>query len=130
MTLSSYSTQRFTDWLVGNASMPAAGTRFLALFNGDPEGAGTEVTTTIRPAGRVAITSDMSAADSNGESTNSSEIDFGSADAGATVTHLAIYDAVSSGNRLVSSARTGGSIVIETDQNVTIPISDLLVNTD
>lgn len=60
-----------------------------ALFNGDPLDGGTEVTTDVIGAGRPEITI--------GE-----EIDFGDSDGAATVTWIAVYDAVSSGNYVAS----------------------------
>ena len=34
------------DWLIGKSDpSPASGTRYVALFDGDPQGAGAEVTT-------------------------------------------------------------------------------------
>ena len=125
MDLSDYAAQQLTDWITGVDSMPAATTRYAALFNGDPQGAGSEVTTTIRPAGRVAITSDMTAADSSGNSSNDAAIDFGDADAGATVTHIGIYDAASGGNLIASDAIASGSQAISAGNAVSIPIGDL-----
>jgi len=118
------------DWLIGKADPPSTGTRYVALFNGDPQGAGSEVTTTIRPAGRVAITSSMESAGATntGESSSTADIDFGNADAGATVTHIAIYDAASAGNLLASDSLTGGSQTVTAGNPVKIPSGDLTVS--
>jgi hypothetical protein len=88
-------------------SVPAA--VFAGLFNGDPRSGGTEVTTTIRPAGRVAITFASPAA---GVMSNSSDVDYGNSAGNASVTHVGIYDAASSGNLL--AAKSVGSQTIAT----------------
>jgi hypothetical protein len=118
------------DWLVGKDDPPAIGTRYAALFDGDPQGSGTEVTTDIRPSGRVAITSDMETAGTtnDGKSSSTADIDFGNADSGATVTHIAIYDAASGGNLLMSDVLTGGSQTVTAGNPVKIPSGDLTVS--
>lgn len=87
------------DWIAGNAFPFSAGTVYVALFNGDPKGAGSEVTTTIRVAGRVAVTF---AAPASGVIQNSADVDFGNANGAATVTHAAIYSAASGGDMYLS----------------------------
>ncbi len=120
-----------TDWLIGKSDpTPASGTRYVALFDGDPQGAGTEVTATIRTAGRVAITSDMEASGTTtaGESSSTGDIDFGTADGGASVSHIAIYSAASGGTLLASDVLTGGTQTITTGNPVKIPTGDLKVS--
>lgn len=91
--------------------MPAApAALYVALFNGDPTDAGTggtEVTTTIRAAGRVAVT--FGAISGGGTMASNAAVNFGNAAGSATVTHFAIFDAASAGNLLGSAALTGGS---------------------
>lgn len=118
------------DWIIGKGDpAPVAGTRYVALFNGDPQGAGTEITTTIRVAGRLAITASMEAAGdtSAGEASSDTEIDFGNAAGGATITHLAIYSAATAGTLLASDALTGGDQVVTAGNPVKIPVGDLTV---
>lgn len=86
----------------------------VALFNGDPSGAGTEVTNTIRgaSAGRVAVT--FANAPSNGVMQNSAAVTFtASAVAGATVTHFAIYDNATqgAGNLMLWAALTASQTI-------------------
>jgi len=114
------------DWVTGKTTPAAVATRYVALFNGDPQGAGSEVTTTIRPAGRVALTGAMAAA-SGGSAGNSGAVDFGNADAGATITHFAIMDAASAGSVLGSDALSGGSQVVSAGNAVSFAIGDLTV---
>ena len=95
--LSDYSANAFLNWLRGT-TFPAAPTDvYMALFNGNPTSGGTEVTTTIRVAGRVAIDYDVVASRSI---TNATDIDYGEAAGGATITYLGVYDAASAGNLL------------------------------
>jgi len=119
------------DWLIGKADpTPASGTRYVALFDGDPQGSGSEVTTDIRPSGRLAITSDMetAGATTGGESASTGDIDFGNADSGASVSHIAIYDSASGGTLLASDALTGGTQSITAGNPVKIPAGDLTVS--
>jgi hypothetical protein len=119
------------DWIIGKSDpTPASGTRYVALFDGDPQGSGTEVTTDIRTAGRVAITSDMEAAGttSTGEASSTADLDFGNADSGATVSHLAIYDSATGGTLLASDALSGGSQTVTAGNPVKIPSGDLTVS--
>ena len=103
-------------------------TPYVALFDGDPGEAGTgatEVTTTIRPAGRVAATF---GAPSNGVMSNSADVDFGNADAGATVAGFGIYDAASAGNllaygTLTSQSITAGNPIKFSTGNLTITVA-------
>jgi len=119
------------DWIIGKANpTPTSGTRYLALFNGDPQGAGSEVTTTIRPAGRVDLTTamELAGATTQGQAANTSEVDFGNADAGATVSHIAIYSASSGGTLLASDALSGGTQTITAGNPVKVPVGDLTVS--
>ncbi len=122
---------QLVDWVIGKSDpLPAAGDRYAALFDGDPQGAGTEVTTTIRSAGRLAITASMEAAGTTntGESSSTADIDFGNAEGGATVSHLAIYDSQSGGTLLASDALTGGTQTVTAGNPVKIPAGDLKVS--
>lgn len=98
-------------------------TPHVALFNGDPSGAGSEVTTTIRPAGRVVAS--FGAPSPAGTIQNDAIVNFGTAAGGATVTHFAIYDAVSAGNLIAYATLTGGTQAISTGNTVSFPIGDL-----
>ncbi len=119
------------DWLIGTSNpTPVAATRYLALYNGDPQAAGTEVTTTIRTAGRVAFTSAMSVA-ASGTASNSSIVDFGDAASGSTGTqfdHIAIFDAVSGGNLLASDVLGGGTQIVTEGNAVSIPASGFSIS--
>jgi hypothetical protein len=107
---STYFSQLQLNWLRGT-QMPTPPTAlYVALFNGDPTDAGTggtEVTTSVRTAGRVAATY---GAPSGKNMTNSAAVSFGnSANAVASVTHFAVFDAATAGNMLGSNALQSGA---------------------
>lgn len=82
--------QRILNWLKGTAPGAAPAALYCRLYNGDPLGAGVEVTATIRPAGGVAITFGTA---TDGVLSNSAIIDFGTASGAADVTHIAVNTA-------------------------------------
>jgi hypothetical protein len=106
--LSAYLGNKIVRWLGGNAMPSAPGTIYLALFNGDPRSGGSEVTTTVDATGRKAIALTVPASGSTPGTSNvltsSADTDFGLSDASASITHVAVFDASSSGNRLASKA--------------------------
>ena len=88
---------------------------FIGLFSSDPTDAatgGTEVTTSVRAAGRVAGTF---GAATTGTMANSATIDFGSSAGAATVSHFAAFDAATGGNKLFSGALTASKSVTAND---------------
>lgn len=101
-SLSSYTAQLLTDWILGKANMPDSGDRYLAFFDGDPETTGLEVTDDLSSLGRQNITSAMDSANASGVSENTGDIDFGAAVGVGQITHLAIFDLASGGNLLAS----------------------------
>ena len=123
--LSTYLGNKVVRWLAAQAMPSAPASCYIALFNGDPKGAGSEVTTTIRVAGRVAVgfeTPPASGTDNN--ITTSTDSDFGAAAGAATVTHVAIYDAQSAGNILCSKA-LASSVAVTVGETVKVLAGDL-----
>ena len=88
---------------------------------------GTEVTTTIRAAGRLAVAFD---APSGGVTQNTAELDFGDAAGAATVSYVAIMDAASGGNMLARSAITGGSQSVAAGNGVKVNATELTITLD
>lgn len=121
---SSYVKNAIAAWINGTAMPTAPATRYVALFNGDPDSGGTEVTTTVRAAGRpVAAFSRAS-----NVLTSSADADFGnSAGAVASVSHFAIFDATSAGNQLMSGALTGGATAISAGTGVKFTSGNLVL---
>ena len=109
---STYLGNALLNWVKGSAMPTAPTTVYVALWNGDPTDAGTggtEVTTTIRTAGRLAATFGTVASKSM---SNSAIVNFGAAAGAATVTYFAVFDAASAGNMLGSNILGigGGSV--------------------
>jgi hypothetical protein len=122
---STYLGNAVLNWVRGTAMPTAPTTVYVALFNGDPTDAGTggtEVTTTIRVAGRVAATFGAASAKSM---SNSGTVSFGNAAGGATVTHFGVFDAASSGNMLGSNSLSSGGGAISAGAAVSFAIGAL-----
>jgi len=104
--ISKYLGNKIARWLGGQAMPTAPINLYMALFVGDPKGAGTEVTTTIRSTGRPAITWTVPASnDVDNVLVNSAAVDWGVAENDADGTsHVAIFDASSGGKRIASKA--------------------------
>lgn len=121
------------NWALNADDMPAAPANvYVALFNGDPTDSGeegTEVTATIRAAGRVVATFGAITPDSAGANAiaNDVEVDFGDADGQATISHFAIFDDPDpgEGNMLYSAALTAGSQVIGAGTTVRFAVGAL-----
>lgn len=120
MPASTFFRQAICNVLRGTALTAVSG--FVALFNGDPSAAGTEVTTTIRTAGRLGVTF---GAPTNGVMSNSAAVNFGNAVGAATVTHVAIYDAASAGNLIGFAALTNGTQSVSAGNPVSFAIGAL-----
>jgi hypothetical protein len=114
---SNYMEQAICNWIKGTTFPSAPAAVYVGLFSSDPTDAnsGTEVTTTIRVAGRVAATFGTV---TNGVMSNSALIDFGNAAGSASITHFGLFDAASAGNLLVHGPVTGGGTA-----NVGNPVS-------
>lgn len=97
---------------------------YLAAFVGDPEtisGAEVDANTTTG-YGRQAVTMDSAA---SGSQANTAAVEFPVANASwGTITHLAIFDAESGGNRLWSDQMSASKTIGEGD-TFTVAIGDL-----
>lgn len=128
---STYLQDAILNWIKGTTFPAAPASVFVALFNGDPTdtgAGGTDVTTTLRAAGRVAATfGTISTAAGASSMANSALVDFGNADAGATVTHFGIFDAATAGNLIGSGAVDNPRTFVATNP-VNFPIGDLTVS--
>jgi len=125
--LSNYLANMILNWLDGDAFASAPTDVYVALFNGDPTATGsggTEVTTTIRVAGRLPV---VWGAVASRACANSADIDFGLAAGGASITHAALFDAASAGNMLTYSPLDTPRTVIAGDP-VVIPTGDVSAN--
>lgn len=129
----------FSDYLEGlivdyvaGQSPPAAATAYLALFANSPTDAntGTEITTVLRPAGRVAISFGAKTVD--GTRTirrNDQEISFGNAAASGNVTHVGVFNAASGGNLLMWGAMAPAR-QYATGDPIFFPVGRLTIGSD
>jgi hypothetical protein len=106
--LSGYAGDYFVNWLTGSASFPATTPRYLALYNGDPAGAGVEDTSTLigaRPQLSISAASGANAA-------NVAPLALGPTKGAAALSYLAVFDALTGGNIICSRANGGGVLSI------------------
>lgn len=109
--LSTYLAGAYLNWIKGVAMPAAPAAVYVALYDGDPTDAGTggtDVTLTIDSTGRKAATFGAISAKAI---SNSADVDFGTADAAANVTHFAVWDAATAGNMIGSAALTAARAV-------------------
>lgn len=106
--LSLYFANKLLRWMAGNAMPSAPASVFMALYDGDPKSGGSEVTTTIRAAGRLALSFAALASGTGNVLTTNADVDFGPSDGSVpNLDHVAIFDASSSGNLLWARALPG-----------------------
>ena len=116
------------NWLLtgGTATRPTAW--YLALFTTDPaeDASGTEVSTSgtayVRKVAAFTVTGNTAS--------NSAAIEFPTATATfGTVSHVGVFDAVTSGN-LIAYAALATSKVIDTGDVLRVPLGDLDITLD
>lgn len=101
---------------------------YVALFTTDPaeDASGTEVTTSGTAYARQSVTFTVS----GDTASNSGAVEFPTATASyGTVTHCAVFDAVSAGNMIAYAALTT-SKTIDTGDVFRIPVGDLDITLD
>lgn len=106
--MSVYLGDELLNWIKGNAFDAAPASVHVSLWNGDPDGAGTEVTGTVNLTTQ-AVTFGAIAARAM---SNSSDITFGTANGAATVTYvvLATNATYASGNQICKKSIASTSI--------------------
>jgi hypothetical protein len=114
--LSAYFGNKICRWLNNDADMPSRPTAlYIALFNGNPKTSGTEVGATINPgAPRQLVTFATLASGALHLLTSNVAVDFGNAAAGASFTHIALFDNATpgSGNLYAAKAAAGGTVAV------------------
>jgi hypothetical protein len=117
--LSAYLGNITLRWLNGDAAMPSSpAALYIGLFNGNPKTTGTEISTTINAGGRVLVTFAALASGVSHLLTSDIAVDFGAAAGAATLSHLALFDAQTSGNLLAGKAMVGGAQAIQVGTGV------------
>ena len=102
---SNYLEEKIVEHFLRNNSITPPATVYVGLFESDPGEAtgGTETAYT----GYARQSSAWTALDVNGQTKNSGALTFpanGNASASVTITHIALFDAATSGNRLFKAA--------------------------
>lgn len=102
---SNYLEEKIVEHFLRNNSVTPPATVYIGLFESDPGEAtsGTETAYT----GYARQSSAWTALDSNGQTKNSAAITYptnGNASASVTITHIALFDAATAGNRLFYAA--------------------------
>lgn len=124
--------QAIVNYLRGNGAPTAISDIFVDIYNGDPQGAGSSVLSTITgSATRPSIKSLMSAASAAAPSvsTNSSSLSLSAAAvAGGTITHIGLFDASTAGNLVASHALTSGTQTVVTGNPVSVPASAVSIS--
>jgi hypothetical protein len=123
MPFTSYTDNKLIDHLLGSGTYTKPASKYVALYVGDPMGSGTEVSTSgtaySRQSGSFTI--------SGGTATNSANIEYSAATTSwGTINYVAIYDASTGGNMLVSAALTSAKTIGSGDV-LRIPTSQLSV---
>lgn len=124
--LSKYLGNKLARWLAGNAMPSAPANVYVALFDGDPKSSGVEVTADVNSSGRIAIPwAALASNDTDNVLTSNADVDFGASESAVDISHIAVFDASTSGNRLASKAKVGGPVSVVIGQTVKFLSGDL-----
>lgn len=123
MPFSSYTDNKLIDHLLGSGTYTKPSSKYVALYVGNPAGSGTEVSTSGSAYARQSAAFSIT----GGVATNSANIEWSAATSSwGTVDYIAIYDASTGGNMLVTSALTYPKTIASGDV-FRIPTSNLSV---
>ena len=101
MAFTTYTDNKLIDHLLGSNTYTKPSTLYVALFVGNPSSGGTEVSTSGSAYARVTSTFTIS----GGTATNTAAIEWATATSSwGTIDWVAIYDASTGGNQLVTAA--------------------------
>ena len=131
--LSTYAERKVLDLLFKNTSFTAP-QAYIGLFTSDPTDSASGTEASGSGYARIRIDNKMSSATANSDNsqiTNSSAITFAEASGGAfgTITHIGIFDALSSGNLLAHGALAASKIIGDSD-TFQINASGLVITID
>ena len=120
--MSVYLGNELLNWLNGSAFSAAPASVYAALYNGDPDAGGTEVTGTVALTRQAVTWGAVSAR----AMSNSAEVNFGTASASATATYVVLFDAATAGNELSKKLISTASIT--SGEKVAIAIGNLALS--
>ena len=101
-----YVGDKLLNWIKGTAFGTAPTNVYASLWNGDPDSGGTEITGTVNLTRQAVTWGSVSAR----ALANSAEVNFGTANATASGTYVALFDASSSGNQISKKSISTASI--------------------
>ena len=112
--MSDYLEDAFLDHFLGTSSTSSPATIYVGLHTADPTDAGTGTEVSGNGYARQSIAFDAS---SSGTASNSAAVEFPAASGGdfGTITHIGIWDALTSGNLLFHSALTTSKTISDGD---------------
>lgn len=123
MPFTAYTDNKLIDHLLGSGTFTKPSSKYVALFVGDPLSGGTEISTSGSAYARQSAAFTIT----GGVATNTAALEWSVAtSAWGSITHVAIYDALSAGNQLVTSALDSAKTIGIGDV-LRIPISSLSV---
>jgi hypothetical protein len=126
MVASPYSQDLIVKWAGGIDDMPVTTTRYVAMFVGDPEAGGVEVTS-VSPGlsiPRPDLTAALAAEDVGGELSTEALLSFGVGVGNRSgMTHVAVFDASTGGNRICSDPVTFGPLAAVDGVAFQVPIA-------
>ena len=123
MPFSSYVDNKLIDHLLGSATYTKPSALYVALFVGNPASGGTEVTTSGSAYARQSAAFTIS----TNSASNTAAIEYPTATSSwGTIDYIAIYDASTAGNQLVSAALSAAKTIASGDV-LRIPASNLSV---
>ena len=123
MPFSSYVDNKLIDHLLGSGTYTKPSALYVALFVGNPASGGTEVTTSGSAYARQSAAFTIS----TNSASNTAAIEYPTATASwGTIDYIAIYDASTAGNQLVSAALSSANTIASGDV-LRIPASNLSV---
>jgi hypothetical protein len=126
--MSTYLGNKVLDWMKGNAFPSALSDIYLALFDGDPKSAGTEITDSIHYTGRLAISLEALSGGTDNSVVNDTAVDFGNSESDESLSHVAVFDDPTAGNLLWAKALPGGPYVITTGMPVKFNAGAIVFN--
>jgi len=123
MAFTNYTDNKLIDHLLGSSTYTKPSTLYVALFVGNPTSGGTEVSTSGSAYARLSAAFTIS----GGTATNTSALEWATATSSwGTINWVAIYDASTSGNMLVTAQLTSSKTIASGDV-LRIPASNLSV---
>jgi hypothetical protein len=123
MAFTSYTDNALLGHLLGSTTYTKPSALYVALYVGDPASGGTEVSTSGSGYVREAATFTVS----GGTASNTASIEYPTATSSwGTIDHIAIYDASSGGNQLVTATLSSAKTIASGDV-LRIPASNLSV---